>query len=167
MYKYMLWDPNESRYSMWELKHVESFKAGISKSSQARGIPTKSSGATQVFEMQGPVATFELSFTRFDYEEDVPNWDFLFTKDYIVRSSSNADNIGKRYKGIDWYTARLQTTRPYRFAIVWVPDSIDPEEDPGLIPTGSWNVAVTNITYDVDSTQHGMGSFRINLTERR
>lgn len=167
MYKYVLWDPNESKYSYWELKHVESLDFHLSKQSTARGIPTKSSNATQVFEMQGPIASFDIDFVRFDYEEDVPNWDFLFTKDYIVRSTGN------RYKGIDWYTAKLQTTRPYKFAIYWVPDGVDspnqsdPTADPGLIPTGEWKVAVTNISYEVNSTEAGMGSFKISLTERR
>lgn len=161
MYKYYIWDPNESRYSPWELKHVESVRFGISKTSNARGIPTKSSSATQVFEMQGPVATFEISFVRFDYEEDVSNWDFVFAKDYIVRST------GKKYKGIDWYTSKLQTTRPYRMAIVWIADGIDFESDPGLVPTGSWKVAVTNISYEFDSTTPGAGTFKISLTERR
>lgn len=160
MYKYYLWDPNESKYSTWELKHVESIKFGLAKQSNARGVPTKSSGATQVFEMQGPVATFDLNFVRFDYEEDVPNWDFVFAKDYIVRSSGN------RYKGIDWYTSRLQTTRPYKFAITWVPDGLD-SEDPEVVTTGVWKVAVTNISFDLETGTPGMGSFRIALTERR
>ena len=161
MYKYYLWDPNDSKYTRWELKHVESITFKLSKQSTARGIPTKSTNATQVFEMQGPIATIDISFVRFDYEEDVSNWDFLFTKDYIVRST------GERYKGIDWYTSRLQTTRPYKLAIVWANDGIDSEGDPGLVPTGAWKVAVTNISYDLNTENPGMGSFKISLTERR
>ena len=69
MYKYYFWDPNNSQYQAWEFKHVEKIQFAINKTSQPYGIPTKSSSATQVFENQGPVATFQLNFVRFDYEE--------------------------------------------------------------------------------------------------
>lgn len=159
MYKYHIWDPNNAQYQIWELKHVTSVDMEISKTSQAYGIPTKSSSATQIFEMQGPIAKIDISFVRFDYEEDVPNWDFMYTKDYIKN--------GKRYKGIDWYTASLQTTKPYRFAIVWEPDNIDGSADPGIIPTGTWNVSVTAVGYSFNSREPGSGSFDISLVERR
>lgn len=158
MYLYSIWDPNTSQYQIWDILHVEDISFGINKPSQPYGIPTKSSSATQVFENQGPIATFQIKFVRFDYEEDVPNWDFMYTKDYKKN--------GKRYKGIDWYTAQLQTTRPYRFAIRWVDDNID-SSDPGTIPTGDWKVSVTAIKYSIDSTNPGMAEFNISLTERR
>lgn len=157
MYRYWLWDPN-TNYQPWELKHVEKIKFSVNKSSQAYGLPTKSSSATQVFENQGPIATIQLSFTRFDYEEDVPNWDFMFTKDYKKN--------GLRYKGIDWYTSRLQTRYPYKFSITWTDDNID-AGDPGLFPVGEWLVGVTNVGFSTDSSTPGKMEFSISLTERR
>ena len=157
MYRYWLWDPN-TQYTAWELKHVEKIKFTLNKPSQAYGIPTKSSSATQVFENQGPIATIQISFTRFDYEEEVPNWDFVFTKDYKKN--------GKRYKGIDWYTAQLQTTRPYKFAINWENDNID-TSDPGLFPVGEWFVSVTNEGFSMDPNNPGKMELSISLTERR
>ena len=159
MYRYFIWDPNNSQYQIWELKHVESIRFGLAKTSQPYGIPTKSSSATQIFENQGPVGQFSLEFVRFDYEEEVPNWDFMYTKDYKVG--------GKRYQGIDWYTSRLQTTRPYRFAIVWEGDNIDGQNDPNMYPTDTWNVSINNISYSTESTNPGMGNFSITMTERR
>lgn len=159
MYRYFIWDPNNSQYQIWELKHVESIRFGLSKTSQAYGIPTKSSSATQVFENQGPVGQIAVDFVRFDYEEDVPNWDFMYAKSYKVGS--------RRYQGIDWYTSRLQTTRPYKFAIVWEADAIDGANDPGIAPTGTWNVSINSISYSTTSVNPGMGSFSIGMTERR
>jgi hypothetical protein len=159
MYKYFIWDPNNSQYQIWELKHVESIRFGLSKTSQPYGIPTKSSSATQIFENQGPVGQFSLDFVRFDYEEEVPNWDFMYARDY--------KSGGKRYQGIDWYTSRLQTTRPYRLAIIWEGDNIDGQTDPGIYPTGVWNISINNITYSTESTNPGMGKFSITFTERR
>ena len=158
MYRYFLWDPNNSQYQVWELKHVEKIEFGINKQSQAYGLPTKSSSATQVFENQGPVATIQLEFVRFDYEEEISNWDFMFAKDYKKN--------GKRYKGIDWYTAQLQTTRSYRFGITWTNDEFD-SSDPCLFPVNTWKVSVTNISFSIDSTNPGKGEFSISLTERR
>ena len=167
MYRFYLWDPNNSQYQVWELKHVESLDFNLSKTSQAYGIPTKSSSATQVFENQGPIAQFTIEFVRFDYEEEVPNWDFMYTKDYKL-------NDGRRFQGIDWYTSRLQTTRPYKFAIVWENDAVDSDGDPGRLPnptnniTGNcWKVSVNNINYSFDYNNPGMGKFSITLTERR
>ena len=171
MYRYFLWDPNSPAYQVWELKHVESIKFVVSKQSQAYGLPTKSSSATQVFDTQGPIASFQLSFTRFDYEEEISNWDFMFAKDL--------KKGGKRYKGIDWYTSQLQTTRPYKFAITWSENNLDTLSNPtdsqgrpvsvdlGQIPTGNWKVSVTNITFAIDSENPGKASFSINLVERR
>ena len=171
MYRYFLWDPNNPLYQVWELKHVETIRFTVSKQSQATGLPTKSSNATQVFEMQGPTAQFQLSFVRFDYEEDVSNWDFMFTKDYKKN--------GKRYKGIDWYTAQLQTTRPYKFAITWDENNLDTLCNPldsnnqpiaselGQIPLGNWKVSVNNISFSIDAENPGKASFSITLTERR
>lgn len=109
--------------------------------------------------MQGPVAKIDITFRRYDYEEDVPNWDFMYSRDFTSK--------GKRYKGIDWYTASLQTTRPYRFRARWVPDSIDNETDPGLIPTKIWNVSITRINYSFDAKEPGAGEFSISMVERR
>lgn len=159
MYVYKIGDPSESQYQYWTLKHVESIRFSLNKSSQPYGIPTKSSSATQIFENQGPTCQINLDFVRFDYEEDVPNWDFMFTKGYKVGSA--------KYKGIDWYTSKLQTTRPYRLIIYWERDFLDGTTDPGIVPTGTWDVSINSISYNMSPTNPGMGEFSITMVERR
>ena len=154
VYRFRFNDP-KGGYTAWEFKHIEGIDIDITKSSSEFGLPTKSSVATQVFDMAGAVRTFSLTFTRFDYEEDVSNWDFMFTKNNKVGA--------KLYKGLDWFTSQMQVTHPYRFQIAWTGTEPDPEQ----LPTGTWNVSVTNITYDIDSTAIGMGKFTIDLVERR
>ena len=142
-------------YSPWEFKHVESIDIGMSKNVSVFGLPTKSSMATQTFDMAGAVRTFSLKFTRFDYEEDISNWDFMYTKNNKVGN--------KLYKGLDWFTSQLQVTRPYRFQIAWVGD----EPDPKQIITGTWNVSFTGVSFNINSDNPGMGTFTIDLVERR
>ena len=89
----------------------------------------------------------------------------MYTKDYKVKNPQSIYN-GKRFKGLDWYTAQLQTTRPYKFKIYWENDNID-TSDPGTVPVGEWKVSVTGIHYAIDSTNPGKAEFSINLTERR
>ena len=137
-YRFRFNDP-KGGYTAWEFKHIEGIDIDITKSSSEFGLPTKSSMATQVFDMAGAVRTFSLTFTRFDYEEDVSNWDFMFTKNNKVGA--------KLYKGLDWFTSQMQVTHPYRFQIAWTGTEPDPEQ----LPTGTWNVSVTNITYDTIS----------------
>ena len=153
-YKFRFNDPRGG-YSPWEFKHVENISIGISKNATAFGLPTKSSSATQVFDMSGAVRTFSLTFVRFDYEEDISNWDFFFKQ--------NTMHGNKIYKGLDWFTAQLQVTRPFRFQITWVGS----EPDPGQIVTGTWNVSVTGTTYEIDKSTPGMGKFTLDLVERR
>lgn len=142
-------------YTAWELKHVEDITIEISKNVTVFGLPTKSTNATQVFDMAGAVRTFTLQFVRFDWEEEVSNWNFLFTKNNRVGN--------KIYKGLDWFTAQLQVTHPYLLQIAWVGDEDDPEQ----LPTGTWNVSVTGISYTLSKDNPGMGSFSIDFTERR
>lgn len=149
-------DPR-GNYTAWEFKHVESISMNFTKSATVVGLPTKSSMATQVFDMAGAVRKFSITFTRFDYEEDVSNWDFLYTKNNRVGN--------KIYKGLDWFTSQMQVTRPYRFQIAWKDEGDG--EDPGQLPTGTWNVSVTGVSYDVDNSTFGMGTFTLDLTERR
>lgn len=160
MYRYYISDPYNATYSEWELKHVQSIDFSLEKNSRAYGLPTKSSSATQVFEMQGPVCSISIKFVRFDYEENVSNWDFMYAKDYRVGS--------RRYRGLDWYTSRLQTTRPFRLAIVWTNDEPNGETgDPGTTPTGIWNISVKSVSYTISSSNPGMGTFSIDMVERR
>lgn len=153
-YRFRFNDP-QGGYSAWELKHVENVSMGFSKTTVAYGLPTKSSNATQVFEMAGAVRKFSITFTRFDYEEDVSNWDFMFTKNNRVGN--------KIYKGLDWFTARLQVTHPYRFQIAWDGDG----EDPKQLPTGTWDVSIIKTSYDIGNGELGMGKFSIDFVERR
>lgn len=105
--------------------------------------------------MTGAVRKFSITFTRFDYEEDVSNWDFMYTKNNRVNN--------KIYKGLDWFTAQLQVSHPYRFQIAWTGD----EEDPKQLPTGTWDVSLGKVSFDIDQSQLGMGRFSIDLVERR
>ena len=157
-YVYKINDPYGGSYTAWELNHVTSMKFSIKKELTTYGLPTKSTNATQSFEMKGPVQQISISFVRFDYEEPISNWDFMYKQ--------NINLNGKLYKGIDWYTSRMQTTRPYKFAIQWVPDYVG-DTDPECTPTGIWNVSITGIDFQIDNKNMGMATFSIDMVERR
>lgn len=149
---------SDASYTPWTIQHLESFKTEIKKSVTAYGLPTKSSQASQIFDMQGPVRTFSFSFTRMDYEEDVSNWDFMYTKVSVAN--------GKKYQGLDWFTARMQVTHPYILLITFTADS-DTPADTGIIPVGKYYVSVTSITCEMSTPGSGMMTYSLELTERR
>lgn len=153
-YEYYFYD-SDSRYTPWKLLHVEDSSLGLSKTSQNYGIPTKSSRATQVYDMAGAVNVFNLKINRVDYEEAVCNWDFMFepviTKD------------GARYKGIDQFLAQLQTSRPYYLWVKWT----GPGSDPGLRVAGKFKVSITGIEYSYDYQTPGTAEITLKLVERR
>lgn len=148
-----------SRYKEWEIPHVSSIKVSVKKQATAFGVPTRSSDDSQIFDMGGPVRTFSISFQRMDWEEEICNWDFMYSK-------SIKDHSGNEYIGIDEFTGQLQTMRPYRLQIYWQGDAPS-DIDPGQITTGRWNVSLTRISMELSPTTPGQADFSLDFTERR
>lgn len=108
---------NEVYLCPWELKHVESISVGISGQTATMGIPNKPASRTQIFDTGGPVRTFKISGKRYDWEEEVSNWDFIYTQLNLARDSDYKDKK-YTYVGISWLLSNMQVLlKGYAFNI--------------------------------------------------
>ena len=101
----------------WELKHVESISTTISGQTSTMGIPNKPASRTQIFDTGGAVRTIKINGKRYDNEEAVSNWDFIYTQFNVAYDS---EYIGKEYTyiGISWLLSTIQVLlRGYTFNI--------------------------------------------------
>ena len=101
----------------WELKHVESISVTISGQTSTMGIPNKPASRTQIFDTGGAVRTIKVNGKRYDNEEAVSNWDFIYTQFNVAYDS---EYIGKEYTyiGISWLLSTIQVLlRGYTFNI--------------------------------------------------
>ena len=71
----------------WELKHVESISVTISGQTSTMGIPNKPASRTQIFDTGGAIRTIKISGKRYDYEENVSNWDFIYNQYNVAEDS--------------------------------------------------------------------------------
>lgn len=106
----------------WELKHVTALTVSVSGQTSTMGIPNKPASRTQIFDTGGPVRTFKITGKRYDFEENVSNWDFINTqfnnaKDSEYGNSENSDDTFT-YVGISWLFSNLQVIlKGYTFNI--------------------------------------------------
>ena len=101
----------------WELKHIESISVTISGQTSTMGIPNKPASRTQIFDTGGAVRTIKVNGKRYDNEEAVSNWDFIYTQFNVAYDS---EYIGKEYTyiGISWLLSTIQVLlRGYTFNI--------------------------------------------------
>lgn len=91
----------------WELKHVESISVTISGQTSTMGIPNKPASRTQIFDTGGAIRTIKISGKRYDYEENVSNWDFIYNQFNVAEDS---EYKGKEYTyiGISWLLSTIQ-----------------------------------------------------------
>lgn len=101
----------------WELKHIESISTTISGQTSTMGIPNKPASRTQIFDTGGAVRTIKINGKRYDNEEAVSNWDFIYTQFNVAYDS---EYTGKEYTyiGISWLLSTIQVLlRGYTFNI--------------------------------------------------
>ena len=91
----------------WELKHVESISVTISGQTSTMGIPNKPASRTQIFDTGGAIRTIKISGKRYDYEENVSNWDFIYNQ-YNVAEDSEYKGKKYTYIGISWLLSTIQ-----------------------------------------------------------
>lgn len=102
----------------WELKHVDSITMSISGQTSTMGVPNKPASRTQIFDTGGPVRTFKISGRRYDWEEEVSNWDFLNTQLNVAYDPVYKDKKYV-YVGMSWLLSNMQTLlKGYTFNIV-------------------------------------------------
>lgn len=101
----------------WELKHIESISTTISGQTSTMGIPNKPASRTQIFDTGGAVRTIKINGKRYDNEEAVSNWDFIYTQFNVAYDS---EYTGKEYTyiGISWLLSTIQVLlKGYTFNI--------------------------------------------------
>lgn len=102
----------------WELKHVDSITMSISGQTSTMGVPNKPASRTQIFDTGGPVRTFKISGRRYDWEEEVSNWDFVNTQLNVAKDSVYTDKKYV-YVGMSWLLSNMQVLlKGYTFNIV-------------------------------------------------
>ena len=160
----------------WELKHVDSITVSCSGSTATMGIPNQPQSRTQIFDTSGCVRTFKISGRRYDWEEDISNWDFVnkqynFAKDPALGDSPQSD--GKYcYIGLNWLLQNMQVLlKGYVFSIINTDynDNRFIYKKPNIsagVPDQGYNVALTGVSVTFSETEPGMLEYSLTLTER-
>ena len=82
------------------------------------GIPNKPASRTQIFDTGGAVRTIKISGKRYDNEEAVSNWDFIYTQFNVAKDSEYKGKDEYTYIGISWLLSTIQVLlRGYTFNI--------------------------------------------------
>ena len=165
--------PGGIKIRPWHLKHVQSYEVSIDSQSTEIGIPTVPPDRAQIFDMSGPVRTFEISGVRYDYEEEVSNMDFLFSKPeksptYNWKNPvTGAVEGGCRSMGIISMFSIIQASGS-GFLLAIYPKIKSPtvDEEDDLIETGQYKVALSNVSMEYLDRPGGI-SYSISLIERR
>lgn len=152
----------------WLLKHVDSITMSVQGSTSTLGIPSKPATMSQVFDTSGPVRTFKITGRRYDWEENVSNWDFLFTEanfaiDEQFPTIASQSNNQVCYIGLVWLFYPLQILQKgYNFSIV------QPTSDDNRFPhkLGGYNVSITGLSATFSESEPGLLEYSITLTER-
>lgn len=173
--------PRGIKIRPWHLKHVQSYEVSIDSQSTEIGIPTVPPDRAQIFDMSGPVRTFEISGVRYDYEEEVSNMDFLFSKPeksptYNWKNPvTGAVDEGCISMGIISMFSIVQASCPGFLLAIYSKIKSPTEEDDfveddfvedDLIETGQYNVALSNVSMEYLDRPGGI-SYSISLIERR
>lgn len=137
----------------WELKHVDSITMSISGQTSTMGVPNKPASRTQIFDTGGPVRTFKISGRRYDWEEEVSNWDFVNTQLNVAKDSVYTDKKYV-YVGMSWLLSNMQVLlKGYTFNIV-NSDVDDKRFIFTAMPSTSDCITVKNIE-DIPSNSNG------------
>ncbi len=102
----------------WELKHIDSITMSLAGSTSTMGVPNKPASRTQIFDTGGPVRTFKISGRRYDWEENVSNWDFVNTQFNLASDSEYPSIHPYTYVGLSWLLSTMQILlKGYQFYI--------------------------------------------------
>lgn len=163
--------PKGAKIRPWHLKHVQSYETQVDSQCTEIGIPTVPPDRAQIFDMSGPVRSFELSGVRYDYEEEVSNMDFLFSKPSSSPKYTWRNPVSKRVEkgcvsmGLIEMFSLVQASLPGYFLGVYSKIKSPTAEDE-LIETGTYNVALTNVSMEYLNRPGGI-KYSISLIERR
>lgn len=170
----------------WELKHVTSFSESTGSKTSTIGLPNKPAECTFIYDAWGPVRTFSIDFDRYDNEEQVSNLDFVHTQfcDYLIYPTFNVPHKGSSTSGeglkvvsigLEWMLSFMQAiSQGFILCRVAADENAEPD---GRIPLNSgtfdgrraefFTVALTSISYDLDSENPGIMHVSLSLTERK
>ena len=159
----------------WELKHVDSITMSVSGSTATMGIPNMPASRTQIFDTAGCVRTFKITGRRYDWEEEISNWDFVNTQFNLAVDPDFGRPAPREYYcyvGLNWLLSCMQVLlKGYVFSIVNT-DITDlrfiysnPEKRTG-IPDVGYNVALTGVSVTFSDTEPGLMEYSLTLTER-
>lgn len=160
----------------WELKHVDSITMSVQGTTATMGIPNKPSSKTQIFDTSGCVRTFKISGRRYDWEEEISNWDFVntqynFAKDQDIGDSPSPD--GKFcYIGLNWLLSNMQVLlKGYVFSII-NSDQTDNRfiyKNPVItsgMPDQGYNVALIGLSANFSESEPGLLEYTLTVVER-
>lgn len=160
---YLTIDGKRVRYMPWLLRHVDSITMSVQGTTSTLGIPTKPATKAQVFDTSGPVRTFKISGKRYDWEENISNWDFLFTEANFAKDDVYPQLQGDNcYVGLVWLFHPMQILQKgYQFTATYPPgDKRYPYK------LGGYNVSITGLSATFSETEPGLLEYTITLTER-
>lgn len=186
-YEFYLGPSDKSSFTLWNLNHITSIYTEVSKKTTPFGAPTLPARSVMVFDMEGPVRKFKLEGVRFDQEEPISNWDFIFARSVQMRGIHRLGPTtitNPFFTGIEWATSTIQTNAPYTFFIYYRPDTslnghtpedlpnkadliADINADDNAYIQGEFCVSVTNLSFKFDPKNIGLMTYSIELTERR
>lgn len=92
----------------WELKHVNAVTFSTSGTTATMGIPNAPASRTQIFDTGGPIRTIKISGRRYDYEENISNWDFVNTQFNISTDAEYGGPTEYCYIGLSWMLSTMQ-----------------------------------------------------------
>lgn len=150
------------KYMPWLLRHVDSITMSVNGTTTTMGIPTKPATMSQVFDTSGPVRTIKISGRRYDWEESISNWDFIFTEANFSTDDMYPSKGEMCYIGLVWLFHPLQILQKgYTFTIV------NPDRDNRYPykPEG-YNVSITGLSATFSEVEPGLLEYTITLTER-
>lgn len=150
------------KYMPWLLRHVDSITMSVQGTTATMGIPTKPATLSQVFDTSGPVRTFKISGRRYDWEETVSNWDFLFTEANFATDDVYLSKGECCFVGLVWLFHPLQILQKgYNFTATYPPND---KRYPYKL--GGYNVSITGLSATFSETEPGLLEYTITLTER-
>lgn len=160
--RYITVDGKRLKYMPWLLRHVDSITMSVKGTTATMGIPTKPATMSQVFDTSGPVRTFKISGRRYDWEEKISNWDFIFTECNFAQDDIHPETGEMCYLGLVWLFHPLQILQKgYNFISTY------PSTDKRFpYKVGGYNVSITGLTATFSEMEPGLLEYNITLTER-
>lgn len=143
----------------WFLRHVTSINMSISGQTTLVNTAGRPASKAQIFDTGGSIRNISISGFRSDFEEQVPNWDWVFNE-YNYYTNDSGERVYSI--GMDFYDSRVQTTlKGYILSIQ------GNANDPRYKVENDINVSVNGFSFNFIPNQPQTIEYTITLVERR